>query len=144
MATDRPQYPDEPGLAPPRPTGSEGATPPPRPAAYSPSSQAALPRRRGLNPVAMVLLVSAIFFAAFVLISGGLFFARYNSTITGGKSRGSGSTLFGSGSVGVIELNGVIMDSRKTLKRLEEFEENSEIKAVVLRLNSPGGSVAPS
>ena len=63
----------------------------------------------------------------------------------GAKSTGAGTTaLFGNGSVGVIELNGVIMDSRKILKKLDNFEEDSDIKAVVLRLNSPGGAVAPS
>jgi protease-4 len=36
------------------------------------------------------------------------------------------------------------MDSKKTLRRLERFEDDDQIKAVVLRLNSPGGSVAPS
>jgi len=52
--------------------------------------------------------------------------------------------MFSQGSVGVIELNGVIMDSKKTLERLERFEESDEIKGVVLRINSPGGAVAPS
>jgi protease-4 len=48
------------------------------------------------------------------------------------------------GEVGVIELNGVIMDSKATLRKLKDFEEDSNVKAVVLRLNSPGGAVAPS
>ena len=52
--------------------------------------------------------------------------------------------LLGKGAVGLVEMNGVIFDSKKTLARLEALEENSKIKAVVLRLNSPGGAVAPS
>jgi len=32
----------------------------------------------------------------------------------------------------------------KILKQLERFEEDSDVRAVVLRLNSPGGAVAPS
>ncbi len=36
------------------------------------------------------------------------------------------------------------MDSKKVLKKLEHFEDESEVKAIVLRMNSPGGSVAPS
>lgn len=46
--------------------------------------------------------------------------------------------------VGVVELNGIILDSKKILKQLSRFEEDSGIKAVVLRMNSPGGAVAPS
>ena len=41
------------------------------------------------------------------------------------------------------EINSVIMDS-KTLAQLKKFDEDKGVKAVVLRLNSPGGSVAPS
>ena len=52
--------------------------------------------------------------------------------------------MFAGGSVGVIELKGVIMDSRKILKQLDKFEEEDDIKSVVLHLNSPGGAVAPS
>jgi protease-4 len=44
----------------------------------------------------------------------------------------------------VIELSGVIMDSRKMIKQLEKFDEDADIKGVVLRINSPGGAVAPS
>lgn len=56
----------------------------------------------------------------------------------------SSSVLFGKGAVGVVELNGVIMESKRIVKKLERFEEDKDIKAVVLRLNSPGGAVAPS
>ncbi len=48
------------------------------------------------------------------------------------------------GAVGVVELSTLILDSKKTLADLEQFEEDDHIKAVVLRLNSPGGAVAPS
>ena len=46
--------------------------------------------------------------------------------------------------VGVVEVKGVITDSRTTLKQLERFVEDPNIKALVLRVNSPGGAVAPS
>lgn len=96
--------------------------------------------KKSLSPLALVLILSAAFFAVFLMISGAMLL--YKSP-TKTKAGGSAS-LFSKGSVGVIELNGVIMDSKKILKTLERFEENDEIKAVVLRLNSPGGAVAPS
>ena len=54
-------------------------------------------------------------------------------------------TFFRAGEkVGVVEVKGVITDSRTTLKQLERFVEDPNIKALVLRVNSPGGAVGPS
>lgn len=46
--------------------------------------------------------------------------------------------------VGVVEVEGVIVDSKKTIEQLEAFRENGAIKAIVLRIDSPGGGVGPS
>jgi protease-4 len=46
--------------------------------------------------------------------------------------------------VGVVEIKGLIADSRTYLKQLDRFKEDRNIKAVVLRVNSPGGAVGPS
>lgn len=117
-----------------------GQTPPAQPAAPSASRAS---RKSGMGPLAWVLTLSGVFFVLFMLISGAIFFSK-----GGIKSSSHGSSAgflaAGKGAVGIIELNGVIMDSRKTLKKLEDFEESPEIKGVVLRLNSPGGAVAPS
>jgi protease-4 len=43
--------------------------------------------------------------------------------------------------VGVVEITGVITESRDTLKSLAEFSEEDSVKAVVVRIDSPGGSV---
>lgn len=94
-----------------------------------------------MSPLAWVLILSGLFFVLFVIVSGGVYMARSPGSGHGGKHSGF---LSGSGSVGIIELNGVIMDSKKTLKKLETFEDDDSVKAVVLRLNSPGGAVAPS
>jgi len=47
-------------------------------------------------------------------------------------------------SVGVIEIRGLITDSKIIIQQLHQFKENSKIKAVVLRIDSPGGLVGPS
>jgi protease-4 len=53
--------------------------------------------------------------------------------------------LFGSGdAVGVVEVKGIILDSQETIKRLRECGKNDRVKAVVLRIDSPGGVVGPS
>lgn len=46
--------------------------------------------------------------------------------------------------VGIVEVLGPITDSKKVLKELKEFKETAGIKAVVVRVDSPGGSVGPS
>ncbi len=48
------------------------------------------------------------------------------------------------GKVGVIKIEGIIFDSEEYLRQLDEFAKNKSIKAIVLRINSPGGAVAPS
>ncbi|MGA7564335.1 MAG: signal peptide peptidase SppA [Desulfobaccales bacterium] len=48
------------------------------------------------------------------------------------------------GKVGVVEIKGIISDSRTTLKQLDDFRDDPSIKAIVLRINSPGGAVGPS
>jgi len=93
------------------------------------------------NPLVAILILSGVFFAIFLLISGGLFFGPLTPNHS---EHPSATALFKNEAVAVIELNGVILDSKKMLKRLERAEENPAIKAVVLRLNSPGGAVAPS
>jgi protease-4 len=98
--------------------------------------------KKPVNPLALVLGLSAAFFFVFLVISGVFYVAKSSGKIRGGSAS---TSLFSShGMVGVIELNGIILDSKKVLARLERLEESDQIKAVVLRLNSPGGAVAPS
>jgi protease IV len=46
--------------------------------------------------------------------------------------------------IGLVEVKGMILDSRETVRQLRHFLKDDEIKAVVLRVDSPGGVVAPS
>lgn len=55
-----------------------------------------------------------------------------------------GSHSFSSSPIVIVKIEGAIFDSLKILKELEEIRKDSRIKAVVLRLDSPGGAVAPS
>ncbi len=40
--------------------------------------------------------------------------------------------------VGVVEIKGLIADSRTVLKQLDRFHEDQAIKAIVVRINSRG------
>ena len=43
--------------------------------------------------------------------------------------------------VGIIELNGLIVSSEQILKNLTSFRNNPNVKSIILRIDSPGGSV---
>ena len=44
----------------------------------------------------------------------------------------------------IIELNSVIIDASNILEKIEKAKNNPHIKGVLLKVNSPGGAVAPS
>ncbi len=48
------------------------------------------------------------------------------------------------GKVGVLPVTGVITDSEATIEQLKRFAKDDSVKAIVVRINSPGGGVGPS
>jgi protease IV len=46
--------------------------------------------------------------------------------------------------VGVLEVQGIIADSKEFIRQCTEFSDDDSIKAVILRVDSPGGVVGPS
>ena len=46
--------------------------------------------------------------------------------------------------VAVVPIEGEILDARETLDLLHKYARNGTVKAVVVRINSPGGAIAPS
>ncbi|MCG8637269.1 MAG: signal peptide peptidase SppA [Desulfobacterales bacterium] len=50
----------------------------------------------------------------------------------------------GRGNIGVVEVTGPIMSSKKVIEDIRMFRENDGIKAIVLRIDSPGGGIGPS
>jgi protease-4 len=54
------------------------------------------------------------------------------------------SDLTVSSGVGQVEVKGLIIDPLETVKQLHDFAKNEKVKAVVLRIDSPGGVVGPS
>lgn len=53
-------------------------------------------------------------------------------------------TLSRENGVGVVEVKGPIIDSADTVRELYEMKKNDRVKAIVLRIDSPGGVVGPS
>lgn len=46
--------------------------------------------------------------------------------------------------IALIRVEGVILDSQTTIGELKRFSENPSVKAIVIRIDSPGGGVVPS
>lgn len=86
------------------------------------------------------VLTGLFFMAAFtVMFFGGITF--FVSALIQQKN----NYLFGvSNSVGVIEIKGVISDAKESLAELQAFRNAKGIKAVVVRIDSPGGAVGAS
>jgi protease IV len=74
-----------------------------------------------------------------LLVFVGIFFFAY---LTGGDSKVL--SMFGGDGIGVLQIEGTIDDSRDILRELKRFKEAPWIKAIVVRIDSPGGAVAPT
>jgi protease-4 len=46
--------------------------------------------------------------------------------------------------IGLVEIKGMITDASETIRQISKFRKDSSIRGIVLRIDSPGGAVAPS
>jgi protease-4 len=53
-------------------------------------------------------------------------------------------SLWGGDKIAIIEVRGVILDSQPVVERLVKLRKNEKVKAIVLRIDSPGGGVGPA
>ncbi len=84
-----------------------------------------------------------------IVIGGGAFFLFvlavftlvYLSLHAGGES----ASFSGFGDkIGVVELEGVILDPSTAVQQIKKFGDDDSIKAIIIHVNSPGGGVAAS
>lgn len=96
-------------------------------------------RERSKGIVGIFILVTILFFIFIV-------FAFYTvSTLKHSSSMGESLLNRGKESpIAVITLENEIMESKKTVELLLAAEEEKSIKAIILRIDSPGGAVAPT
>jgi protease-4 len=86
-----------------------------------------------------------------IIVGGGIFFVfllavfalvyytvRHGETETEVMRSGSG------GRIAVVDLEGVIITPKDTVKQLKKFADDDSVKAIILHINSPGGGVAAS
>jgi protease-4 len=84
-----------------------------------------------------------------ILIGGGAFFLFVLAVFTLvylTLNNGEQTSLRGSfgDKIGVVDLEGIILDSGIVVPQLKKFGEDDSIKAIILHVNSPGGGVAAS
>ncbi len=73
----------------------------------------------------------------------GIFFGLVFTFQLGAWSAGADSDGIGK-KVGIININGPIVSAESTVEQLEKFSTRNDISAVVIRIDSPGGLVAPT
>lgn len=84
-----------------------------------------------------------------VVIGGGAFFlfllAVFTLVWVAGTANRQDGGFSGFGSkIGVVDLDGVIVDSSTVVRELKDFADDDSIKAIVIHMDTPGGGVAAS
>ena len=77
----------------------------------------------------------AVFFG-FVLIAAVVFVSH--------KSEDASSDVFSTQKIAIVPIDGEIFEARETIEALHRYADNATVKAIVMRINSPGGAIAPS
>jgi protease-4 len=92
---------------------------------------------RNNHPVLLGLLILA---GIFLLFWGGV-----SLLFTAAVSRGDSTEIFSKkNGIGVVELKGLIVSPEETIETLTAFRKKENVKAIVLRIDSPGGAVGAS
>jgi len=84
-----------------------------------------------------------------IIIGGGAFFLFVLAVFTlvyvavHAGERQAGFHAFGE-KIGVVDLDGVIIDPNEVVDQLRRFADDDSIKAIIIHVNSPGGGVAAS
>lgn len=146
-----PVEPGSPGAAPPQapvppPAASQpqwGAPPPPPPPWTPPAARIPPPAAPKRDRLAMAVVL---------FIFGGLFAVFFAFLVLAYMAVKGEAPRFGSGPrIGVVPIEGVIgldgrggVDSQQVLRTLKRYADDGDMKAIVVRIDSPGGEVAPS
>lgn len=86
-------------------------------------------------------------FASIAFILGTLFVCSWLATkvfLSLFPSKDQGQDFFTSGKIGVVEIKGLITSAEKPIRELTEFRKDRQVRAIVLRIDSPGGAVGAS
>lgn len=83
------------------------------------------------------------FIVVVLVIIGLVSVVKWGSGLVGEKSD-ENALLVSKNSILQLDLDGVIMNGKKFIKKLKKYKDEDKIKAIVININSPGGAVGPS
>jgi protease IV len=96
-------------------------------------------------------IVLGVIFGGLFLVLFGFMLLAYSALKSTGAGLSLESETTAGARIGIVEAKGTIgeaapagIDSDKVVKLLKKYEKDDDIKAIVLRVDSPGGAVAPS
>ncbi len=90
--------------------------------------------KKTANIFAVVLIIVVVL--SFVM---SVMFKMHGSRIS---ALSSDAIFHASNKIGVVEIKGVISEPRPVIHELDEFYKDNSIKAIIVRIDSPGGGVA--
>jgi len=89
-----------------------------------------------------------LFFLIIIVISSTIMFSGFVLLLTFGSKMVSSdfrhSKASSHGNIGIVEINGIILSSKKIIQDIKTFRDDDSIKAIILRIDSPGGGIGPS
>jgi protease-4 len=86
-----------------------------------------------------IIIGGSVFFVFLLAVFALVYYSvRRGETSTEVMRSGSG------GRIAVVDLEGVIITPKDTVKQLKKFADDDSVKAIILHINSPGGGVAAS
>ena len=89
------------------------------------------------NPVLIVFATAAALGALFFIV-------LFLSARMAGRSISTELPVGGSDRVALVRIEGVLVTSDRIVDELGDYAEDSSVKAIVIRIDSPGGGVVPS
>jgi len=85
------------------------------------------------NPVLLGLMVFGVLLSLFLISIWALsYFSNREESLWGGEK------------IAIIEIRGVIIDPQPVVEKLVKLRKNEKVKAILLRIDSPGGAVGPA
>ena len=89
------------------------------------------------NPVLIVLLTAAVL--------GGIFFVvLFLTSSLSGRKTADGLSVMGTDRVAMVKIEGILISSEHIVEELNDYADDASVKAIVIRIDSPGGGVVVS
>jgi protease-4 len=89
------------------------------------------------NPVLIVLLTAAVL--------GGIFFVvLFLTSSLSSRRTAAALSVMGTDRVAMVKIEGILISSEHIVEELNDYADDSSVKAIVIRIDSPGGGVVVS